>query len=183
MYKVLKPFAGPAIIGLVEIGASMANLTSPFTGGLLIGVGVFWFVMALFSNKALLKRAPFLIEWMPFLDPTGGMRSDKSALSGKYINGHSFNILDVVHDGKIENRHFEDCDIYGPAVLFVDGIGHLVDLTFDKPKEGVFIAINQPYALGPIHVLNCTFKNIRLHRIGLIGTEQDRIKFMAAWKE
>ncbi|MCS6328386.1 MAG: hypothetical protein H8K06_15040 [Nitrospira sp.] len=120
MLKALKPFAGPFVLVLFEVGAGMSNFSNPFFGGLLIGIAVFWFVMALFSNRALLKRMPFLLEWMPFLDPTGGLRSEKSALTGKYIQGHSFNILDVSHNGKVFNRHFEDCDIYGPAVLFIE---------------------------------------------------------------
>ncbi len=104
MLKVLKPFAGPAAIVTLEVGLGMSGLSSPFWGGLLVGVAVFWFVLARFSNRALLKRAPTLLEWMPFLDPSGGFAS-ADQLTGKFIQGQTFHIYSIQHDGVIRGRH------------------------------------------------------------------------------
>lgn len=183
MLRALKPFAGPVAVVFFEIGAGMMNWHDQFVAGVLIGIAAFWFVMALFGTRALLKRLPWLVEWMPFLDPTGEMRSDNSALSGKYISGQSFKIADITYNGKVMNRHFEDCDIYGPAVLCIDGFGHIVNIHFDAPKEAICITTDQTLFIGPIHVINCTFKNIRFYGIGLLGSSTFKDRLNAAWDD
>lgn len=178
MLKVLKPFAGPFALVAAEVGAGMSGYTSQFWGGVLMGVAGFWFVMALFGNKPLLKKMPWLLEWMPFLDPIGGMRSEARELTGRYISGHTFNITDVVHNARIIGRHFEDCDIYGPAVLAPTGIGHFVECSFYGPLDAIFLVINQKMTLGPIQLDGCTFKRCRFHGIGFVGSQTEKEMFV-----
>jgi hypothetical protein len=147
MFKVLKPFAGPALIVVLEVGLSMTDYHSPFVGGVLIGIFIFLFVMALFGNRALMKRFPGILEWMPFLDPSGGFATSDQ-LTGKMICGQSFHISAVQYDGVVRGRHFEDCEIFGPAVLTTTGIGHMVDCGFDGTSDSVFILITQDLHLA-----------------------------------
>lgn len=72
MFKILKPFAGPLLVVALEVGLSMTDYYNTFIGGVLLGIFIFWLVMALFGNRALMKRFPGILEWMPFLDPSGG---------------------------------------------------------------------------------------------------------------
>jgi len=84
MYRLIKPFIIPLAIISLEIGVGMNNWTSPLVSGVLIGIFVFWIIMAALSHKPLLRRFPSLIEWMPFLDPTGGF-AGANQLTGKFI--------------------------------------------------------------------------------------------------
>ena len=174
MFKLAKPYVGPIVLILLEQGISMGGFKSEFFSGLLIGLAVFWFVMALFSNKALLKKFPRVLDWAPFLDPTGGF-STAEQLTGKFISGQTFNISLITHNGKIEGRTFEDCIIHGPAVLVISGVGHLHECMFDGPAS--FITTDAETVIGPIHILDTSFRKCRFVNVGFLGTKEIIDKF------
>ena len=149
------------------IGAGMTGWWS----GFLLGLGGFWFLMALLSHRALLNRFPWLPAWAPFLDPTGAFAT-ADQLTGKFIAGHSFRITEIVHDSLISNRTFDDCDIYGPAVIALSGVGQVAACSFDAPPEQLVITVTQEKAVGAIKVVDCNFKNCRFHNVSFIGTQE-----------
>lgn len=108
----------------------------------------------------------------------GGMRANAKELTGRYISGQTFSISDVQHNGTITGRHFEDCDIYGPAILAIQGIGHVVGCRIHAPFDAAFITVDQPMLCGPIITLDCTFKDCRFYQIGFIGSKEDRDKYL-----
>ncbi len=70
----------------------------------------------------------------------------------------------------ITDVEFNDCDIYGPAVV---GILHDVAMescTFDAPPEALFIEAqaDRPY-VGIIGLSNVRLYDCRLHNVGVLG--------------
>jgi len=117
---------------------------------------------------------------MPFLDPTGGF-AIANQLTGKFIQGHTFHIQTVTHDGVVKNRSFDDCDIHGPAILHPIGIGQIVGCGFDGPKESLLIA-SQYISEGAIRLDNCNFRNCRFHKISLLGSQQQLDKWAEGFR-
>jgi hypothetical protein len=169
--KVLKPFVGPIVLFVLDKGLDMANIHSSRRSGFLLGFAAFWGVMALFSNRLLLRRFPKIIEWAPFLDPTGGF-STADQLTSNFIYGQSFHISLIAHGGIIRSRTFDDCDIYGPAILAMTGVAQIHKCTFNAVPEQVFIAVTQETVVGPILLIDCSFRDCRFYDIGIIGNEQ-----------
>ena len=178
MLNLIKPYLGPIALICFDTGMNAIEYPiSEFWSGALIAFAAFWFFFALASHTTLIKRFPGIKEWLPFVDPAGGVRAGAKELTGKYIAGHTFNITDLAYRAKIIGRHFEDCDIYGPAVLAVAGIGHVADCTFSGSLDSTFITVEQRVLLGPILLENCTFRKCRFHEIGFIGNQEAREKF------
>lgn len=171
MFKILKPFLGPVALFCLEAGSNMSPYHSEFVSGLLIGVGGFWIALVTIGNKALLQKFPRLIEWAPFLDPTGGITPPQQ-LSGKYINGHSFHIYEIAKESKILDKTFEDCDIFGPAVIHPAGAGQISDCSFEGSIDMTFIKTTQNRLVGIILAQNCIFKKCRFHNIAIIGNPE-----------
>lgn len=171
----IRPYIGPAAIIAIEQGMSFLNLgPNPIVAGLLLGFAGFWLVLAIFSNKALLRKVPWLLDWMPFLDPSGAFAPPRQ-LTGRYISGQAFRIPDLVaalsNSMQISDRTFEDCEIHGPAVLFPDGATQYLWCGFDAPPDTLVIRANQQRVLGVIRVLDCTFRKCRFYNVGFIGNE------------
>lgn len=70
----------------------------------------------------------------------------------------------------IENVEFDDCDVYGPAVVGLLQDVAIENCTFDAPPEHVFIeaAPDRPY-LGIIGLNNVRLYGCRFHNVGLLG--------------
>ena len=155
MYKAIKPYAGPIILWLLERGLDLSPWSNDYLGGLLIGFAMFWGMLALFSNRALLKLYPGILDWLPFLDPSGGLATSQQ-LTGKYIQGQSFSISTIAYEGIVRNRTFDDCDIYGPAVIHMVGVGQVVGCAWVGKRENTLIATTS-LPLGAIIFENCNF--------------------------
>jgi len=169
MRELLKPIVGPVALLALKEGLSASGYPmSPFWGGVLVGFAGFWFVLAVVSHKALIKRFPGIRTWMPFVDPAGAVR-DAKELTSRYIAHQTFSIADLAINGRIEGRTFEDCDIYGPAVVHVTGIGHIHESIFDSMNS--FIVTAQDKVVGPILAKDCSFRGCRFHGVGFIGPE------------
>lgn len=171
MLGLLKPYLGPVALFAFEraLNASPVGV-SQFWSGAILSFAAFWFLFSLVSHKALVKRFPKIREWLPFVDPTGATLATSKDLTGKYVSQAHFAIADLARNNKIQDRVFEDCDVYGPAVLYVSGpASMIVDCGFDAPRELVFIGTDQAAVVGPIHIENCSFRHCRFHGVGIIG--------------
>jgi hypothetical protein len=176
--ELLKPYIGPVAIFALKEGLSASGYPmNPFWGGIAVGFAGFWFILALMSHKALIKRFPTIREWLPFVDPAGSVRAGSKELTGRYVTQQHFAITELAVNGKIIGRTFEDCDIFGPAVLVLGGVGQMYRCTFDSPA--VFIRTNQDKVVGPILITDCSFKSCRFQGVGFIGTEEAIKRFMS----
>jgi hypothetical protein len=70
----------------------------------------------------------------------------------------------------IQRVNFEDCDVYGPAVLILTNNVTLESCTFDAPPEILFIEGQEgrPY-VGVIGLENVRFHECRMHNIAFLG--------------
>jgi len=91
----------------------------------------------------------------------------------RYITHRSFRIVDLVgEDDLIMGRTFEDCTIYGPAVLApLQGVSFEHD-TFEGDPKALFWEIpeGRVHVLGAIGLVNCTFHRCKFRGIGFAGT-------------
>jgi hypothetical protein len=70
----------------------------------------------------------------------------------------------------IQSVNFEDCDVYGPAVLVLTQDVTLDSCTFEAPPDVLFIEGQEgrPY-VGVIGLQNVRFYGCRLHNIAFLG--------------
>lgn len=188
MFKELKAPLVPTVILLGEITLANSKWAADWLVGLLLGFTVFWLLCSLLSSKAIMRKFPWLHEWAPFLDPTGlGLAA--SQLQGHYISKKTFRLVDVSVDGKIYDRTFEDCVIYGPAVVAasgyqnhynceyvartsVDQINWLLDQEIQAGKTSL-----DAVPEGAIVVENCAFKRCRFVKVGFLATKESAAEF------
>jgi len=184
MFSLLKPYFGPAALIAFERGLDgMGVQISPFWSGALLAFAAFWIMLALTSHKALVTSFPGIRAWLPFVDPAGSVKASSDELSARYITQKSFHLYQVAFENNISDRTFEDCDIYGPAVIFMSGVGHVHECGFVGPKEGLYISAKQSIVVGPIHAINCSFRKCRFYGIGFIGRDEDKQMFLDELRE
>jgi hypothetical protein len=97
-----------------------------------------------------------------------------------YLRGYSFRIVDLAGtDGIIRNKVFEDCWIYGPAILYGSGDDvYLVQSLFNENTPGhkltaddIFIETPDNRVITSAVVLqHCTIRRCHLINIQVIGT-------------
>jgi hypothetical protein len=170
MYKAIKPYGGPVFLWIFERGFDLSPWSSEWVSGFLIGLAGFWLLLAIFSNKSLIKAYPGILEWVPFLDPSGGLATSQY-LTSRFLQGQSFALSMVAHEGVIKNRTFDDCDIYGPAVIFMGGVGQTVGCTFDGLPEYTLIP-SKTLPNGAIVAKDCNFKNCRFYKISIVAPQE-----------
>lgn len=109
----------------------------------------------------------------PLPDVAQPQTRESSWLAEVYLSHRSFRIYDIPRDddGIIRNRTFEDCDIYGPAVL-VPLSGRLDGCSFEGDADTVLweLSPRQERIVGAIGLEDCIFRRCRFRRIGLAGT-------------
>jgi hypothetical protein len=181
MLRTLKPFAGPAIALLVGVGVSMGPVQSQWWSGFCIGLALFWGAATLLNNRALLRRFPALPEWLPFLDSTGGFAT-AAQLTGSFIRGQQFRIAILEHNKEIYDRTFEDCIIYGPAVLAFAEYADAKDCIYVtvSPASKLWWTIDferdkTPIAEMPAGVIvarKCIFKRCTFIDVGFVGNAE-----------
>lgn len=100
-------------------------------------------------------------------------------LAGPYLRGLSIRIIDIVpKDNVIRNRTFEDCHIYGPAILTFFGNTSVLFNKFDAPLDNIFITVSIRKLVGVIVLENCTLLRCQFHNIGLVGPSELKDKFI-----
>jgi hypothetical protein len=107
-------------------------------------------------------------------------------LAEPYLKNLAFRIADLVHeDIVIRNRTFEDCTLYGPAILCSVGTVLMTRCGFraENPDD-VFWELSEKQAtgqanlVGVIGVEDCVFRDCNFVAIGLAGPPET----IAQWK-
>lgn len=94
------------------------------------------------------------------------------ALTSSILRNMDIRIADLVReDFIIRGRIFENCHIYGPAILGAIGTDNIVynPKLRQISKNGYFVATTNKEISGAIGVDGCVFKNCTFHRISIIG--------------
>ena len=85
-------------------------------------------------------------------------------------------------DSILRDQVFEDCDIYGPAILasIGQGVGGFDSCTWEAPTaESILFEVpDGRVGVGMMGVVNCVFKRCRFYKIGLMGPPAQ----IAAWR-
>jgi hypothetical protein len=91
---------------------------------------------------------------------------------GSYLRGLSIRISDLAReDIVIRDRTFEDCYIYGPAILVPHGMGMFHECGFEGDTSSLFITIAEERSvIGVIALENCIFRRCHFRKIGFIVT-------------
>jgi hypothetical protein len=101
-----------------------------------------------------------------------------------YIHGKYFKIADLADSRNIiEGRTFEDCWIYGPAVLFLHQSNDISNNNeFVGSSDEIFMAAGQHSVVGGgsgvIVLKDCKFRKCHFLRVTFVGTDAD----IAKWK-
>jgi hypothetical protein len=120
-----------------------------------------------------------------------------TALLQSRVNGIAFRVDDLARGENIsvEDRLFEDCDIYGPGMIaFPDeASGTVQENHFDvpgteagavAPPEDVIVAVVPPQKIfGAIACRGCTFRRCRFHGVQFLVTPQKRELMLRMMKE
>lgn len=89
-----------------------------------------------------------------------------------YIDHRSFRMVDLASDyDLIEDKIFEDCTIYGPALIVPVNNMVFESNTFEGTPDALFWVIpdEQDRVIGAIGLNNCTFRRCIFRRIGIAG--------------
>ena len=98
----------------------------------------------------------------------------------------SIRIADLARESvTIEGHTFEDCNIYGPAVVFPGHEVNIADCAFESDLRGfpdnIFIVIKEDRKLyGVIGLKECTFRRCTFHRIAIVCNPAFKEAFRAA---
>ena len=103
------------------------------------------------------------------------------------FEGKTIRLVDLVNeDNIIKKRTFEDCYIFGPAIMAPLGKTSIIDCSFAGQFDDLFITIQNRQFKGNegyIGCLDCTFIRCNFSRIGIVGTSKLREKFLASYKQ
>lgn len=93
-----------------------------------------------------------------------------------HITHRSFRIVDIVAPVPpiLEGRLFEDCTIYGPAVLLPLSETRFEQCTFDAAPEAIFWELlpTRDLVVGGIGVAKCAFTRCHFFGIGIAGRRE-----------
>ncbi len=169
---------------MMGAGLEISGIQSSGLGWFLIGIAAMWVALLVFSGKSFLKMFPSAKAWMPFIESDDHL-SLPHELTNTYIRGHSFKIADLAHHNRIVERTFEDCHIYGPAVLAPVRSPTLYNCTFEGSPEQICIAIaaDNAQVIGPIAIDGCIFRRCSFRGIGFIAPQETANKIKAAMIE
>jgi hypothetical protein len=101
-------------------------------------------------------------------------------LLGKSIRGLTFRLTDLpLIQDTIRDRTFDECDIYGPAIIFIVSPAEFTKCHFHGDPELMFWmpGPGQKGMLGAIAFQNCIFRRCRLIGIGFTG-DREVLEFM-----
>ena len=88
------------------------------------------------------------------------------------LTHRSFRIVDLVSDDDIiTGRTFEDCTIYGPAVLTLLNDVTMDSNTFEGSRDALFWELpeERERVIGAIGLRDCRFRRCVFRRIGIAG--------------
>jgi hypothetical protein len=93
------------------------------------------------------------------------------ALNSKTFDDMNIRIADLARENFIiKSKTFENCHIYGPAVIYLNGAIITKCIFAEVTPEGAFIESPNERLSGVITLENCILTNCVLHKISIIGT-------------
>ncbi|MDO8716919.1 MAG: hypothetical protein Q7J73_08985 [Dehalococcoidales bacterium] len=101
------------------------------------------------------------------------------------LSGLQINVADLArNDLTIKNKTFNNCDLYGPAVIAMLGDYVVVTgNTFDASIDTMFtVQDTDRWISGVIAFENVQFINCRFHKIGIIGSSTMKQQFLSGTK-
>lgn len=102
----------------------------------------------------------------------------------RHITHRSFRLIDLVEEEPvIMGKTFEDCTIYGPAVLLPVERTIMEHNSFNGTSEGIFWEIpdDRNYIIGAVGLVDCTFRRCNFHGIGISGKRPLLEQFLRAF--
>lgn len=104
-------------------------------------------------------------------------------LTAEHIQGLTFRLADllVVGSSTIKGRMFEDCDIYGPAVIFMVKNNAILFCRFPEVPNAESLFITAPrltWVAGIVGIEACIFRHCTFHNVGFIATPEDKEKYV-----
>ncbi len=181
MWKAIQPIVAPVLLlGLQSLAVKMKWLESEMIIGFLIGFGCFWLMWAFLSNRALLAKCPWLVDWMPFLGAAEKAFASPEQLGGTYFKNRRIRLVDLAYHGLVKDKIFEDCDIEGPAILLTNGT-RFTGSFFADPGDAVLVERppSKQRIAGMVRMQGCTVKNCQLIGIGVLVTKAERQHYLA----
>lgn len=107
-------------------------------------------------------------------------------LIASHLKDKTIRIADLAReDNIIRNRIFEDCYIYGPAIVVLQGETiMIVNCSFAESLDDIFLTITKDRRLvGFIGCLDCKFIRCNFRGIGFLGTPEFKEIFKKGTKE
>ncbi len=179
MPQKLRKFLLPFALGAAGWAMQLTGTHSPLLGVVLYFLAGASFLLA--ACAVLLDRWPWMVAWLPVPD---SWRKDSLSLPvdlcGTYIRGQHFKIATMAEMNQIHGRHFEDCYIFGPAVLYLSGtLGVVTGCTFTSPPEAFLIETvpSQNMIDGTIRCVDCIFRRCTFVGVGFVGSAQSLAVF------
>lgn len=161
------------------IGAILKDLEWPvvfviFLLALLVTVKIIAIVVDIYDKRK--KRISLELVSKEETEEENIQFSQPEAITAPYLNGHNFHIYSLIrHSNTIQDRTFENCHIYGPAIMaFINPnvTGVQIQMANDDP-DSILIDIGKNIGkpvMGIIAFKDCYFKNCHFYNIGIIGT-------------
>ena len=85
-------------------------------------------------------------------------------------------------DFRIRNKTFDNCHIYGPAIIHIKGTTMIINSTFAEVlPDSAFIETSNKYVSGAISLEDCIVSNCIFHKISFIGDTKLKEKFKAGF--
>lgn len=86
------------------------------------------------------------------------------------LNGLTIRLTDLARESDlITNKTFENCRIYGPAVMGANDTDIFYNCEFYGNKNEMLITTINYSAIGVVGCNNCVFRNCQFYRISFIG--------------
>ncbi|MBI3750365.1 MAG: hypothetical protein HY263_01755 [Chloroflexi bacterium] len=169
----LSTVGAPTLVASVITGlASLIPSAVPVP--LLVGLFIGTFAVVLALTLVLLRRAFPARPSLKLADaPTTEAPPAVQVLdqTQTYFKGLHFRITDLaVREPILRDKVFEDCAIFGPAVLVLsEHVALGVTVMAERPSDMLFTLEPGRKVMGPIIVENCVFRRCRFVNIGLMA--------------
>jgi hypothetical protein len=92
-----------------------------------------------------------------------------------YFSKKIIRLVDLIYDEQYEvkGKTFEDCVIFGPALIAFVPPGNISDCTWRGDPDSLFIeVVPKERAIGIVGIKDCTFRRCRFVGIGMIGPKE-----------
>jgi hypothetical protein len=203
-----------ALLAFLGWGAQFVFKPSPFISGLVLLTSIAWVIFLFWPEikririvndpaKTVLSESPawlyiFAVAAVLAVSVWGGsiyysvqnapriLTADEFA--EPFIRGKHFRLSDFIAyagGNVIAGRTFEDCWIYGPAVVVASGVGILHKNVFDAQSfEEVFWEVPTDHPIrGVINLRDCTFRRCVFVGVAFVGTKEQIAKWKAENQE